>query len=132
MATCPDPRFIDGNEAVDLARKALQLDPMSNIVPNTLGVALYRKGEWKDAIDFLAKSTELRAGGDSFDWFFLAMAHWQLDQKTEALEWYEKAVQWMDKSPENEELLRFRNEATKLLNIVSKSESGESVTPKGN
>ena len=34
---------------------------------------------------------DLRQGGDAFDWFLLAMAHWQLDQKDAALEWYTKA-----------------------------------------
>jgi hypothetical protein len=27
------------------------------------------------------KSMELRKGDNSFDWFFLAMAHWQLGEK---------------------------------------------------
>ena len=41
---------------------------------------------------------DLRNGGDSFDWFFLAMAHWRLGEKDKAREWYERAVQWMDKN----------------------------------
>ena len=50
----------------------------------------------------------LRKGGDAYDWFFLAMAHWQLGEKGKAREWYNRAVQWMDKSqPSNEELRRF-------------------------
>jgi hypothetical protein len=59
---------------------------------------------------------ELRNGGDAIDWFFLAMAHWQLGDKPQARTWYNKAVPWMEKNqPENEELLRFRAEATTLL-----------------
>ena len=55
---------------------------------------------------------ELRKGGDSFDWFLLAMSHWQLGDKEEARTWYDRAVEWMDKNqPENEELRRFRAEA---------------------
>ena len=57
---------------------------------------------------------EIRNGGDSFDWFFLAMAHWQLDEKDEARKWYDQGVQWMEKNkPEDEELRRFREEAAK-------------------
>ena len=64
---------------------------------------------------------ELRKGGDSFDWFFLAMAHWQLGEKDKAREWYDRAVQWMDKNqPKNEELRRFRAEAAELLELKEK------------
>jgi hypothetical protein len=60
----------------------------------------------------------LRKGGDSFDWFFLAMAHWQLDQKAEAQKWYGRAVEWMQKNQhKNPELVRFRAEAAELLGL---------------
>lgn len=46
------------------------------------------------------------------------MAHWQLGEKDKAREWYDKAVQWMDKNkPQDEELKRFRSEAEELLGI---------------
>ena len=78
-------------------------------------------GEWKAAIEALTKSMELRKGGDSNDWFFLAMAHWQLGDKTQARSWYDKAVPWMEKNqPKNEELLRFRAEAAALLGLKEK------------
>ena len=61
---------------------------------------------------------ERRKGGDSFDWFFLAMAEWQLGNKGAAREWYEKSVEWMDKNASaNEELTRFRAEAAELLGV---------------
>jgi hypothetical protein len=64
---------------------------------------------------------ELRKGGDSFDWFFLAMANWQLGKKEEARKLYDKAVQWMDKNqPKDEELRRFRGEAEESLGIRKK------------
>ena len=34
---------------------------------------------------------DLRQGGDAFDWLLLAMTHWQLGQKEEALQWYTQA-----------------------------------------
>ncbi len=69
----------------------------------------------------LEKSMELGKGGISFDWFFLAMAHWQLGKKDEARQWYDKAVPWMEKNnPKNEELRRFRAEAAALLKIAGK------------
>jgi len=59
---------------------------------------------------------ELRHGGDSFDWFFLAMAHRRLGDKEEGRKWYDRAVEWMDKNqPQNAELHCFRAEAAQLL-----------------
>ena len=59
---------------------------------------------------------DLRKGGDSFGWFFLAMAHWQLGDKEQARQWYDRGVRWMDRNqPRDEQLLRFRAEAAKLI-----------------
>jgi hypothetical protein len=75
-------------------------------------------GNWKDAVAALEKSMQLRKGGDSYDWFFLAMAHWQLGNKEQARQWYAQAVKGADR-PRNEgdrlEFRRFRAEATQLL-----------------
>ncbi len=57
-------------------------------------------------------------GGNSFDWFFLAMAQWNLGEKEEARKWYDQAVEWMEtKQPDDKELARFRAEAAELLGI---------------
>ena len=70
----------------------------------------------KAAIEALEKSSDLEAGGDSFAWFFLAMAKWQIVHKDEARKRYCQAVAWMDKNqPKNEELRGFRQEAEALL-----------------
>ena len=90
------------SRAVALARKAVELEPKNWAYRNTLGAAQYRAGDWKAAIAALEKSMELRKGGDSNDWFFLAMAHWQLGEKDKAREWYDRAVQWMDKNQPTE------------------------------
>ena len=71
---------------------------------------------------------ELRKGGDSNDWFFLAMAHWQLSDKEQARKWYDQAVEWMEKNkPEDEELLRFRAEAAALLGLPIPPKKGETL-----
>ena len=70
----------------------------------------------------LNKVAELGSPGDSMEWFPLAMAHWQLDEKVEARQWYDRAVEWMAKNnPQDQELRRFRAEATELLKIKDKS-----------
>jgi hypothetical protein len=102
--------------AVALALHAVQSEPTKGEFWNTLGVAHYRAGDWKEAVAALEKSMALRNGGDSFDWFFLAMTDWQLGEKEKAHQWYDQAVQWMDKNqPNNGELRRFRAEAAGLL-----------------
>ena len=107
-----------------------ELAPEDGTIWNTLGVAHYRAGNWQAAINALEKSMELRKGGDATDWFFLAMAHWQLGHKDEARTWYDKAVEWMEKNePKNEELLRFRAEAAELLGIAEPKADSKSAPP---
>ena len=116
LATDPDPQLREPIQAVEMAKRAVELARTQGAYWNTLGVAHYRAGDWKSTVTALEKSMELRKGGDSFDWFFLAMAHWQLDQKDEARMWYDKAVQWMESNAkDNEELIRFRAEAEELM-----------------
>ena len=67
---------------------------------------------------------QLRNGGDSYDWFFLAMAHWQLGETDRARQWFERAVRGMDKQfpKAKEELGRFRAEAAELLRVGVKKD----------
>ena len=123
MATCQDSKFRDPSRAAELARKAVELAPKEGTFWNTLGVAHFRTGDWNAAIAALTRSMDLRTGGDSNDWFFLAMAHWQKGDKLEARCWYDKAVSWMDKNQsENDELSRFRAEAAALLEVKQKKD----------
>jgi tetratricopeptide (TPR) repeat protein len=118
-ATSPDPEIRDVARAVKLAKEAVRLAPQQGDYWNTLGVALCRAGEWKDALDAFEKSLELCDGGDAYDWFFIAMAQWQLGRKDEARRWYDRAVAWVEenKKADDEELSRFRTEAAALLAV---------------
>ena len=65
---------------------------------------------------------ELRKGGDSIDWFFLAMSRWQLGDKEAARKWYDQSVEWMAKNkPNDKELIQFRGEAAELLGVAEAS-----------
>jgi serine/threonine protein kinase/Flp pilus assembly protein TadD len=117
LATCP-PRARDGRRAVELAQRNTEQFPREGAYWNTLGVARYRTGELDGAIAALTRSCELRGGGDSFDWFVLAMAHWQRGDQPAAREVFERAITWMDRhKPLDTELRAFRAEAAKLLGI---------------
>ena len=123
LATDAEPKRRDSGRAVELAKKAAELEPKSGMYWNTLGAAYYRAGDWKAAIEALTRSTELRKVSDAFDGFFLAMAHWRLGDKPQVRSWYDKAVVWMEKNqPNNEELRRFRAEAAALLNAKLKKD----------
>lgn len=119
FATGPEPRFRQPRWAVEVAQKALEQDPQrKKVLLNTLGVAQYRAEKWQDAIATLDQALKETNGGTSFDFFFLAMAEWQLGNKDAAQRWYAQAIEWMGKHrPENEELRRFRAEAQELLGI---------------
>ena len=125
LATQGEPASGDWTRAVNLANEAIDLKSQVGVYWKTLGVAHYRAASWKDAVAALEKSMELSKGSNSFDWFFLAMAHWQLGDKDKAREWYERAVQWMDNNQSgNEELRRFREEAAELLELKEKKQDG--------
>jgi tetratricopeptide (TPR) repeat protein len=118
LATCPDLKLRDPKRAVELAKEAVEMAPKDGMCWNTLGAASYRAGDWKAAVAALEKSMELRQGGDSFDWFFFAMAQFQLGEKDTARQWYDKAVVCMEKNQsKNEELARFRAEAEEMLGV---------------
>jgi tetratricopeptide (TPR) repeat protein len=118
LATVDDKELRDSRRAVKLSKELADLRPELGACWNSYGVALYRDGDWKGAVDSLTKSVTLSKSGDSNDFFFLAMATWQLGQHEAARQWFDKAVQWMDKNqPKNPELVRFRAEAQGLLGI---------------
>jgi serine/threonine protein kinase/Tfp pilus assembly protein PilF len=119
LATCPDKRFRNPGQALALAKGVVEQAPQVGIAWNTLGVAYYRNGDWRAAVSALTKSMELRKGGDGLDWFFLAMAHWQLGERDSALKTYHRAVEWMTRaSRSDDELCRFRDEAAEVLGLA--------------
>ena len=112
----------DAERALALARKAVELTPGAAIYLNTLGVALYRKGQYAEAIATLEKSLAASKGqSDAFDLYFLAMARHSLGQITRARVDLDRAVRWqrdhsnLTQSGWSEELNLFRAEAEQVL-----------------
>ncbi len=120
LATCPDTSLRDPKRAVELAKDVVELAPQSASSWQVLGWARFRTGAWKESIAALEKSIGLREdGGDSFQWFFLAMA--ELGNKEQARKWYDRAVDRANKNqPANAQLLCFRAEAAELLGLKHK------------
>jgi len=122
LAINPDVRLRHPAAAVALASKAVEMSPVNGMYWNTLGVAHYRAGGWADAVAALEKSMSLRAGGDAFDLYFLAMSQAKLGDTAKARDCFDRAVKWHEAqkglTPQNAaELQRFRAEAAELLGL---------------
>jgi tetratricopeptide (TPR) repeat protein/serine/threonine protein kinase len=123
LANCPEPKHRQPAQAVALAQEAVKLAPNAAYVWNTLGVAQYRAGDCNAAVAALQKSIELNNGGYGGDWFVLAMAHHKLGHPKEARQWFDKAVEQMEKAgSQDQELRRFRAEAEGVLEIKKGTE----------
>jgi len=115
LATSDDPQTLDPTNAVRFARKAAALIPISDHL-NTLGVARYRVGDFKQAIAALEKSMQSGDRNDACNLFFLAMAHYRLGETDAGRDCYTKGIQWMAQNdPDSQELLQYRNEASVVL-----------------
>jgi tetratricopeptide (TPR) repeat protein len=118
LANCPAPQFRDPGRAIELAKRALQRNPLDKGNWHLFGVANYRAGNWKGALEATQKSMELDNGGDGGQWIVLAVAHWQLGDKDEARKWYDKAAAWLKKSWPGDLQYHFaQREAAALLGV---------------
>jgi Tfp pilus assembly protein PilF len=121
LATCAELGLRDAALALRLAKKAVTARPESAYYRTTLGLAHYRNGDDKAAVAELETAMNLQAGGSSFDWFFLAMAHWRLGDRDKAQTWFDWAVKWMERhQPQDPELRRLRAEAKAMLTEARK------------
>jgi len=116
LATCPDAKFRDLEQALALAQKAVELGPARMQGWLSLGLARHRTGDHAGAIRALEKAATLRSAGDNVGGFILAMAHWRLGNHDTARQQLRRTATWMDqKMPDHAELRRFRAEAEKLI-----------------
>jgi tetratricopeptide (TPR) repeat protein len=127
-STRPDVDRRDHRRALELANKAVELEPQASNHWTALGIARYRENQWHEAHIAFEKSLQLGTdswgGGvrwpDAIDWFFLAMCHHQLDQEDEARQCYETGVAWMEEHPpHSEQLVPFHTEAQELLGVAA-------------
>lgn len=116
LATCPDQQLRDADRAVELALESIGLYRQNGTAWNTLGVAYFRQEEWRKSHEAFEESMNLRSGGDSFDWFFLAMLEWNDGNPEAAREWMERANDWMEtNAADDPQLEMFRDEARQLI-----------------
>jgi serine/threonine protein kinase/WD40 repeat protein len=123
--TAPEP-LRDVNAALPLAEKAVQLEPKNALYRNTLGVAYYRAGRYREAVEILRVNLASQENwGLAFDLYFLAMSHQRRGDAARARDYYDWAVRWTRTQQELSadqlnELAELRAEANKLLGIEEK------------
>lgn len=111
----------DAKAAVSMAEKAVQLAPTNAMYVNTLGVAYYRDGQFRKAIDTLRPNLERQDDASlAFDLIFIAMAHHQLGETDRARDYFDWVSRWTRTQREvslqhQSELRAFRMEAEELL-----------------
>jgi tetratricopeptide (TPR) repeat protein len=116
LLVCPCEGIRDASTALGLALRMVELAPRQSEYWKSLGVAYYRLGRWREAVDALDNSMEIRPAGDGYTLVFMAMAHWKLGQEETAHKLYSRAVEWTGRNaPVDDILHRFRLEATQLL-----------------
>jgi tetratricopeptide (TPR) repeat protein len=114
---------LDPEGAVALARRAVALASGEQVCLNTLGVALYRSGQYTEAVSALERSLAAGKGAsDGLNLFFLAMAHQTLGRAEQARKCFDQAVRWSAEHNDlpalyTNELSRFRVEASEVLGI---------------
>jgi eukaryotic-like serine/threonine-protein kinase len=113
----------DVQAALPLAEKAVRLAADYPEFRNTLALAYYRAGRYREAVEILRPNLESqRAAALAFDLYFLAMSHQRLGESARARDYYDWAVNWtrvqQGLGPEElERLNAVRTEAEDLLGI---------------
>jgi superkiller protein 3 len=118
LATCPDATLRNAARAVELASRAVELEPGNASHCRALAAAHYRAGNWREALDVLERTAGLNPNGHGFDWFFAAMAHRQLDDALAAKAAYDQGCEWIGRTGiEDETVGELHKEAATLLGI---------------
>jgi len=117
LASAPGDPWFDPKRALNLARKAVAVNPADWAIWNTLGVAAYRVRDWGTAAEALRKSIQIN-GGAGIDCFFLAMTRWHQGKRDEARQWFDQAIAWIERTrSEDPEVRRFHAEAAGLMGL---------------
>jgi serine/threonine protein kinase/WD40 repeat protein len=116
----------DVEAALPLAEKAVRLAATARDLAmsrNTLGVAYYRAGRYREAVEILRTNLATQEDwGLAFDLYFLAMSQHHLGEPERARDYYEWAIRWTTtqknlSAGHVEELTIIRAEAEQVLRV---------------
>lgn len=118
LALFPGRSRAEVTDSVRFARRAVASHPKVGAFWNTLGLARYRAGDWEGSAEATLRSMELRAGGDGFDWFLLALTYQRMGDEDGARQWFDLADRWMrEQAAEDADLKALRSEAERALSM---------------
>jgi serine/threonine protein kinase len=118
LADAPEPSLRDPGRAVALAQKTVERTPRREGAWSALGLACYRGGDPRAALDALKRANHLRGEPAVVDALLLALVYWHLDDKAQARQWYDKAATFMKSGQtRSAQVRRFRDEAAAELGI---------------
>jgi hypothetical protein len=118
----------DVEAALPLAEQAVRRASGNVNFRNTLGVAYYRAGRYREAVEVLRPNVEKQEDRVlAYDLYFLAMSFHRLGETARARDYYAWAIRWLttqrDIRPEYlEELAAIRAEAEEVLGIDRKKD----------
>lgn len=118
LSACPDETQRNPAEARELALAATRLNSKSADAWLALASAEYRLGNWRQTLDALDSSDQIRPGGALVD-YYRAMSRHQMGQKELALDDYRHGLQTATREQSDEEWTEVvRREAAQLLGLT--------------
>ena len=105
-------------EGLELARQAVEMEPRSGAIQNTLAVGLYRDGDLDGAEEATRTSIRLNQGEVPIDHFLLSMIHHRRGDLVEARRQFDQGLKLIEirgLASADPETVRFRDEAAGLL-----------------
>ncbi|WP_165068913.1 tetratricopeptide repeat protein [Paludisphaera rhizosphaerae] len=96
LATTSHPGLRDPSRAVELARRATGFSPLNGAYESTLGLALFRSGQYDEAVVRLERAECLPGRLEGLDALALTLAHTQKGDLSTARRHYEHAMKWAE------------------------------------
>ena len=122
LLTAPEA-LRDVQAALPLAEKAVRPIPGNPVYRNTLGLAYYRAGQYREAVEILRPNIDTQQDWAlAFDLYFLAMSHHRLGETARARDYYDLGIRWTQaqrglSAEQLDELNLFRAEAEEVLGV---------------
>ena len=123
LSTRPDVPPYDPIRALDLADRAVAIDPKEATFWNTLGVARLRNGR-PDAAEAFQRSLDAGSSGkQAYDLFPMAVIYVRRGDASKARQLYDQAVEWTHQHPSKDpDLLQLQGEARMALGLPKPGE----------
>ena len=114
-------RGLNYDAALNMISRAVELEPQSGYIVDSLGWAHYRMGRYELATRFLERAVELSPGVSLLN-DHLGDAYWQMGRKTEARFQWQRALK-LDPSPEDKARIEAKMTSGPEAMLLKKAES---------